>query len=136
MLVILWISETHHRITVHKDTISLVGNDERHGDLSIVLEEFLILSLVVELVSLMLAEAIEILAVRRLEHLTECISVSPLHFDRLKGLSSTGLFTQKHLALRIGEPHLSCSRQDISPQCRGHYCHGVSILLHLERGLL
>ena len=107
LLVIGRISETHHRIAVHQDAISLVGNDERYGYLSIVLEEFLVLSLIVKLICLMLSEAVERLIIRRLEHLPERIPLGSFHFYRLESLSATGLLRQDRIAFNISEPHFS-----------------------------
>ena len=71
LLEVLRISETHHRIAVHQDTITLVGNDERNGYLCIILEELLVLSLIVEFISLMLSKAIQGFILRGLKYLTE-----------------------------------------------------------------
>ena len=84
LLIVFRITETHHRVAVHEHTISLVRHYERNRYLRVVLEEFLVLSLVIEFVSLMLSEAIECLICRRIEYLTERISVSSLDLYRLE----------------------------------------------------
>ena len=62
--IIVRIAETAERIAVKKHAVIFVGNDERNGNLRVVLEEFFILSLVIELIRLVLSQSVESLIVR------------------------------------------------------------------------
>ena len=67
LAVVLWIAEAHQRIAIDKHTIVAARDDERHGDLGVVLEKLLVLALVVPIVGLMLAKAVECLVGRAFE---------------------------------------------------------------------
>ena len=133
LLVILRISETHHRIAVHEDTVSLVRNNERNRHLRIVLEQLLVLSLVVEFVRLMLSEAVESLIFRRLEHLTESISMSAFNLYGLEALATALLLFQNDITFRICKPDFSSRGQDVCLYRRGSDRNGITGLLNRKR---
>ena len=113
LFIILRIAEAHHRITVHEDAVAFIRNDERHRHLRVVLEKLLVLSFVIELISLMLSKAVESLVFRRLKDLPERPAARTLHFNRLKMLSASLLFTQKDIPFGIRKPYFSCRRKYI-----------------------
>ena len=114
LLILIRITEAHDGVAVHKDAVTLVGNDERNRNLGVILEKFLILSLIVEFVCLMLSETVECLIFRRFEYLTERISAGSFNLDRLERLSSSILLLKNHISFSISEPYLTCHCRDIS----------------------
>ena len=69
-------------IVVYEDSVVAAADDERHGNLGIVLVEFLVPALVVELEGLLLPKAIESLPFRGIEDQSGGISFLPLDTDR------------------------------------------------------
>ena len=111
--VIARVTETAERIAVPKHTVVFIRHDEGYRHLCIVLEQFLILTFIVELIRLVLAQAIESLIIAcRLEYLTYCISFRTFHFHRSKG-PPVRVFSQNLLAVGIREAYLTrCLRHN------------------------
>ena len=66
----------------------------------------------------MLSEAVERLIIRRLEHLSEGISLGSFHFYRLKGLSAACLLGQDRITFKVSEPHFSSGHAHTCNNCR------------------
>ena len=154
LAIVLGVAETHQRIAIDEHAIVAARHDERHGNLRVVLEEFLVLALIVPVVGLMLAKAIECLVGRTLKDDT-CGPSLPCggigHFGRTiaigcpnglcsaigaEGLASLGLFGQDDVALEVGEPNLAVASEHIGHNEGGLDPHGVAILDELIVHLL
>ena len=83
----------------------------------------------------MLSEAVERLIFRRLEHLTERISMSSFYLNRREGFSAANLFTQKGLAVHICKPDLTSRSKDIRLYFRSRHHNGITILFYRKPGL-
>ncbi len=120
------VAPTGEGVVVPKDTITLVGYEERNRDLGVVLVELLILSTIVELLGLMLAETVDCVIGTRNPFLTED--------DTLVGLGVLGvglgddsiahyatILTENRRAVEIEESDVACLLADDSLQLLSGY---------------
>ena len=154
LAIILGVAKAHQRIAINKHAIVAARNDEWNGHLGVVLEKLFVLALVVPVVGLMLAEAIECLVGRAFEdnacgpslpsggigHFGRAIGIggpdSLRSTERCKGLASLCLFGKNDITLEVGEPHLAIALEHIGHDEGGLDLHSVATFGGLVLDLL
>ena len=135
LLVVIRITKTSQRIAIPQEAIALVGHDEWHGYLGIVLEKFLVLTFIIEFIRLMLTQSIESLIRRRFEYLTHGVLLLAFHFYRGKRLASPLVFRQDDIALQVGKFHLTRGLVHNGLHLRSDDGNGLFCIFHREGSL-
>ena len=131
LAIVLGVAKAHQRIAIDQHTIVVARHDERHRNLGVVLEELLVLALVVPVIGLMLAKAIECLVGRTIEdhacgpslpgggigHFSWSICIgrpdSQCGTVGRKSLAALSLFGQNNVTLEVGEPDLAVTLENM-----------------------
>ena len=117
-------------VGVEQEAIALGGDDERDADLGIVLIEFLIESLVVELARLLLAQAVESLVFGRIKNNLRGEGFLALDLNRCECHFAAFTGSQERFALRVGEVKFPGRRVHGDRHGRGGHLHQVSFHRH------
>ena len=144
--VVKRIAKATEAVAVEEDAVIVARNDERHAHLRVILEQLFVPPLHVPLVSLMLPETVESLAVidivedlaHRPATIGDVASVSRgLHtLVRRERLAAALLVTCQDVTGGIGEPHLARRPQHTGSETTGAQAHSVAVLADRERNSL
>ena len=143
LIIVAGIAETAQRIAVEQQAVALVGHHERYADLSVVLEQFLVLAFIVPFVCLMLPQAVESLVRRRFKHLADAPATVRLRTAvgmglngriRSERLPPTLLLLQEDLAGEVGESHLARLPVNTGTHTLRRHHDTAAVLADIKRG--
>ena len=122
-------------VGVEQETVALGGDHERNADLGIVLVQFLVEALVVELARLLLAEAVERLVLRRVEDHPGGVGFLAFHLDGREGHPPALAGGQERFPAGVREGQLPGGRVHGDGHRRCGHLHQAAFRRHGEGGL-
>ena len=136
MLVRVGVAPAAQGVGVEQEAVPLGRDDEGNADLGVVLVQFLVQALVVELARLLLSETVEGLVGGRIEHDPGGESLLSFHLDGGEGHLSAGAGSEKQFPGSIREGQFSVLRVHAGDDLSGRNLHDALLHLHGEPRLL